>query len=95
MLASYGSADGSGEFYITIDTERCTGCGDCVSACPAAVLEAGEDENDPLRDEPVAFVALTQRRKLANACARCKPHRDRPPLPCVATCGPAAISHSW
>jgi ferredoxin len=95
MLASYGYTDGSGEYYVTIDTERCNGCGDCVGACPAAALEVGDDENDPLRDEPVASVALALRKTLASACARCKPDRDRPPLPCVAACAPGAISHSW
>jgi ferredoxin len=95
MLANYGYGDAAGEFYITIDTGSCTGCGDCVAACPAAVLEVGEDENDPLNDEPVAFVAVSQRRKLRYACARCKPDNEQPALPCVAACAPAAIAHSW
>lgn len=25
-------------FVITVDEEKCTGCGDCVPACPAQVL---------------------------------------------------------
>ena len=43
MLANYGYKDGSGEYFITIDTDRCTGCGDCVPVCPAGVLELVED----------------------------------------------------
>jgi ferredoxin len=95
MLANYGYSDGSGEFYITVDTDRCDGCGDCVPACPAAVLVVQEDDNDPLRDEPVAAVAVAHRKKLKDSCVRCKPDRDRPPLPCVAACPVTAVSHSW
>jgi len=37
MIANYGYKDGSGEYFISIDTDRCNGCGDCVPACPADV----------------------------------------------------------
>ena len=47
MLANYGYKDGSGDFFITIDTDKCDGCGDCVPACPAGCFEVGEDPNDP------------------------------------------------
>lgn len=96
MLANYGYKDASGEFYITIDTDRCDGCGGCVSACPAQVfVVADEDPNDPLREEPVALVAEDKRKKLKYACTPCKPASDRAPLPCVEACSAEAISHSW
>ena len=95
MIANYGYKDGSGDFFIAIDTDKCTGCGDCVPACPASVLQIGEDPNDPFRDEPVAFVAEGERKKIKYACAPCKPDKDRPELPCMAACEPAAIAHSW
>ncbi len=31
----YGYTDGTGEYFIAIDTGRCDGCGECVSACPS------------------------------------------------------------
>ena len=37
MKISYGYSDGTGEYYITVDTGKCDGCGKCVEACPAAV----------------------------------------------------------
>ena len=45
MIANYGYKDGSGDFFIAIDTDKCNGCGDCVSACPYGVYVVGEDPN--------------------------------------------------
>ena len=97
MLANYGYKDGSGEFFITIDTDKCNGCAECVSACPAGVLEVGEDENDPLNENPVAKVVREQRKKIKYSCGPCKPaHGYRmTDLPCVKACSPGAIVHSW
>ena len=95
MIANYGYKDGSGDFFIAIDTDKCDGCGDCVPACPYDVFAVGEDPNDPLRDDPVAMVGEEHRRKLKYTCNPCKPDHDRPPLPCVQACKPGAISHSW
>ncbi len=30
LIANFEYNDGSGEFFISIDTDRCSGCGDCV-----------------------------------------------------------------
>jgi ferredoxin len=95
MRANYGYRDGSGDYYITIDTDMCDGCGECVPACPASVFEVGEDPHDPLREEPVAVVVPGQRRKLKIACAPCKPASGRKELPCVEACPRDAIGHSW
>jgi ferredoxin len=94
MKANYGYKDGSGEYFITIDTEACTGCGDCVTACPAGVFAVVEDEFS-LDDTEVAVVVEAQRNKLKYSCAPCKPTGERPPLPCVMACKPQAIEHSW
>lgn len=72
MLANWGYQDGSGDYFITIDTDKCDGCGKCVEACPQGVLEVGEDPADPLREEPVAFVSEAQRKKLKYTCSPCK-----------------------
>ena len=95
MIANWGYQDGSGSYYIAIDTDRCDGCGRCVPACPAQVLAVGEDPADPLRDEPVALVVEAARKKLALRCAVCKPNQNRPPLPCLAACPKDALKHSW
>jgi NAD-dependent dihydropyrimidine dehydrogenase PreA subunit len=95
MLANYGYKDGSGDFFITVDTDKCDGCGECVTACPSAVLELAEDPHDPFREEPVVIVGEAERKKIKYTCAPCKPTRDRPPLPCASACPKEAISHSW
>ncbi len=94
MLAFLGFKDGSGEWFIIIDTEKCDGCGKCVEVCPAGVLEVGEDEYDPFREEPVVTVREEERKKIRYSCAGCRPGYAEKPPPCVAVCGPGVISHS-
>ena len=96
MLANYGYSNGSGNYFITIDTEKCDACGNCVTACPSKIFEiVDEDPNDPLRDEPIVVVSADKSKKVKYECGACKPETDRPPLPCVETCPHGAISHSW
>jgi len=91
MIANYGYKDGSGEYFITIDTDKCNGCGKCVEVCPASVLEIITNDYD----EVVAEVKDDHRKKIKYSCALCKPMTGRKELPCVASCEPKAISHSW
>ena len=93
MKANYGYLDGSGEFFITIDTDLCIECKDhgCVDACPEGIFEIIEDDYD----DRVAAVREDQRKKVKYACTACKPVGDRPPLPCVTACKPGALTHSW
>ncbi len=93
MIANYGYMDGSGQFYITIDTGKCATCDGylCVAACPAKMFEIEVDDYD----DTVATIKKEFRKSIKYSCAVCKPVTNRQPLPCVSTCPFAAISHSW
>ena len=93
MKANYGYADGSGEFFITIDTDLCIECTDrsCVDACPAGLFEIIIDDYD----DEVAAIKEEHRKKIKYDCSPCKPVSDQPPLPCVDACKSSAIAHSW
>jgi len=93
LKAHYGYKDGSGDYFIVIDTDVCIECPDrpCTAACPEGVLEIICDDYD----DEVAAVVGDHRKKIKYSCAPCKPDRDRPPLPCVTACTRGAIVHSW
>lgn len=94
MITNYGFRDGSGEWYVTIDTDKCTGCGDCIKVCPTHALKVAENEYDPFSEQHVARVVEEERKKIKYTCAPCKPGFGAKPAPCVAVCEPGAISHS-
>jgi len=94
MIAHYGFRDGSGDWYVAIDTDQCDGCGKCVDVCPAGALEVGPDEIDVFREQPVAFIKHEERKKIRYTCAPCKPGFGAVPAPCAAACEKKAISHS-
>lgn len=94
MIANYGFKDGSGDWFIVIDTEKCNGCGKCVDVCPAHVFEIGPDEFDISRETAVVSVKHEERKKVRYSCAPCRPGYGVGLAPCVAACESRAISHS-
>ncbi len=90
-IANYGYTDASGDYYITIDSEKCDGCGNCVDACPEKVFEIITDDYDNL----VAKVRNEVVRNLKYICGPCKPVSGARELKCLGSCEKGAISHSW
>ena len=91
MIANYGYKDGSGDYFISIDTDKCNNCRECIKVCPAGVIEIIVDDYD----DEVAAVCEEHRKKIKYSCASCKPTSGEVKLPCKEACDPGAIEHSW
>ncbi len=92
MITHYGYSDGSGEYYITIDTDKCNGCGKCVKQCPQSALQLEMMFID-LDDKKVASVTEEHRKKIKYTCSSCKPESNR--SLCVLACETKAIRCTW
>jgi len=90
-IANYGYTDGSGDYYIIVNTDKCDGCGKCVEACVGGVLEVITDDYD----DKVLAVKKEHRKNVKYACAPCKPISGKRDLKCQSACPSGAITHSW
>jgi len=39
-------------FRVSIDKEKCEGCGECADSCPAEILEMGDDGKAEVAGDP-------------------------------------------
>ena len=92
MITHYGYCDGSGEYYIIIDSDKCSGCGKCVQKCPQKALRV-EAEFIDLEDKAVAAVTEEHCKKIKYTCASCNPENNL--TPCVLICEAGAIKCVW
>ena len=92
MKAYYGYKDGSGDYFIIIETDKCNGCGKCVEACPIKVLELIPNEFD-IEGGTMATVKEEHRKKIKYTCGSCNPESNS--SPCVLACESKAISIVW
>jgi NAD-dependent dihydropyrimidine dehydrogenase PreA subunit len=92
IITHYGYSDGSGEYYVTIDTDKCNGCGKCVRQCPQSALQL-ETMFIDLEDRTVVSVTEEHRKKIKYTCSSCKPESFTPP--CKITCEAEAITLTW
>jgi len=87
----YGYADGTGNYFITVDTARCDGCGECVPACPSGIFELATGDGGQLK----ARVKEEARKKLAMLCPGYEACLSNLELNCHTVCPGDAISHAW
>ena len=92
MITHYGYIDGSGEYYIVVDSDKCSGCGKCVEGCPQKALVLVTEFID-LEDKTVAAVSEEHRKKISYTCATCKPESNQ--TPCVLACESKALKCVW
>ncbi len=92
MITYYGYVDGSGEYYIVVDSDKCNGCGKCVAVCPQKAIEMITEFVD-LEDKTVAAVTEAYRKKIRYTCSPCQPQKNQ--TPCVSACPQGAISIVW
>jgi ferredoxin len=90
-IANYGYTDGSGDWYIIVDSDKCDGCGKCVEACPKNVLEVITDDYD----DKVVAIRKEHRKNIKYVCAPCKPTSGPRDVRCQKACPTGAITHSW
>jgi NAD-dependent dihydropyrimidine dehydrogenase PreA subunit len=91
MKIHYGYTDGTGDYYITVDTNRCDGCGECVNVCPAGILILGKE--DGLK--PKVVLKEEARRKLAMLCPGFQSCSSKGEANCHSVCPKDAIEHTW
>jgi ferredoxin len=92
IITNYGYADGSGQYYISVDALKCDACGKCIEACPQNALIMVTQFID-LEDKQVVGVAEEYRKKIKYTCGPCKPESGK--TPCSTACPVAAISPTW
>jgi len=95
---NYGYKDGAGSWFITVDTNACDGCNECVEVCPADMWELEEDEFAILEaGELVAAIKEEHRKSVRYDCSPCKsPSGDGSgTAACAEACHVDAIELSW
>ena len=97
MIANYGYEDGSGVYYISIDTDECVVCTErtCVRACPSGVFVIEVDDYD----DEVVIVKQESIKLLKSCCSICKSsdrqRNSEERLACEEACIKKAIKHTW
>lgn len=91
VKVQYGYNDGTGDYFITIDLESCDGCGQCVSACPAAIFEVVQEDGR----HPKARVTEATRKRLSILCPGYRSCSGNHEANCLSICQHDAISLTW
>ena len=91
LKVQYGYSDGTGDYFITIDTGRCDGCGECVPACPPGIFEVAKND----ASQPKAKVKEEAKKKLAFLCPGFHACSSKLEVNCHRVCQKDAISHTW
>jgi predicted CoA-substrate-specific enzyme activase len=87
----YGYNDATGDYYITIDTGKCNGCKECLSACPAGIFDVVSENGR----QPRAIVKELVRKRLSILCPGYISCSSNNKINCQSACPGKAISLTW
>ncbi|MDR2203558.1 MAG: 4Fe-4S binding protein [Nitrososphaerota archaeon] len=88
MITYYGYTDGSGAFYVVINSDKCNGCRNCIKQCPKNLLQIASIFID-LDDKPVVAIKPEHCNNIKYLCAQCNPKQNQ--TPCITSCPTKAI----
>jgi ferredoxin len=91
MEAFYGYSDGSKDYFIVIDTDKCDNCGECVTACPEKLFATAADDYG----RTVALVPETMTKQIGYLCPGLERCRKKVQSPCQSVCRSQAIRLTW
>jgi ferredoxin len=91
MIVHYGYRDALGDFRITVDTDKCDGCGDCLDICPENLFELEEDDYDEIK----VIVKQELINKVGILCPGGAICKKMNPSNCIEACRKNALSISW
>ncbi|MCL2691494.1 MAG: 4Fe-4S binding protein [Candidatus Bathyarchaeota archaeon] len=90
MISYHGYSDGSGEYFLSVDSDKCNGCQKCINKCPQNILHIELMFID-LEDKPIAAVKKEQCNKIRYTCTQqCNPEKNQ--TPCILCCPTNAIT---
>ncbi len=91
MEAHYGYADGLGDYFIVIDTDKCNSCGECVSVCPSHLFATATDDYGKV----VVTVPELLTKKVGYLCPGLERCGQRIKSTCRSICPEKAIRLTW
>ena len=91
MIVHYGYTDAQGDFRISVDTDKCDGCGTCVEICPAELFCLEEDDYDEMK----VNVKQALINKIGILCPGGDVCKKVDTVNCIESCRNSALSISW
>jgi len=87
----YGYSDGTGEYFIAIDYNKCDDCSECIKGCPAGIFSQGSGT----AGQPAIIIKQETARRLSSLCRGKSSCNSEKGTSCQDFCPQKAINLSW